>query len=58
MKQGDRLYTGAVASVEFAAAYNAATAKIEAFKAAGLPVPENLLNGRHNLLVSFAEART
>jgi hypothetical protein len=51
---GARLYTGARVSPQLADAYNAATAKIEAFRATGKPVPENLLNGRHNLLESFA----
>lgn len=53
---GERLYTGAIVTACFARTYNAATAKIEAFKAAGKPTPENLLNGRHNLLRSYAEA--
>lgn len=56
LKAGDRLYTGAIVSPEFAATYNAATAKIQAFQNAGKPAPENLLNGAHNLLRSYAVA--
>lgn len=56
MRAGERLYTGAIASPEFAAAYNAATAKIESFRDAGKPAPENLLNGRHNLFDAYALA--
>ena len=56
LKPGDRLFTGAIVTAGFAATYNAATAKIEAFRAAGKPAPENLLDGRHNLLNSYATA--
>jgi hypothetical protein len=56
LKPGERLFTGAIVSPQMAATYNAATDKIEAFKRAGLPVPENLLNGRHNLINSYATA--
>ena len=33
--------------------YNALQARIAAFEVAGLPVPEYLLNGSHNLVSSF-----
>lgn len=56
MNPGDVLYTGAIASPQFAAAYNTATAKIDSFLSSGRPAPENLLNGRHNLLESYALA--
>ena len=56
LKAGDRLFTGAIVCAQFAATYNAATARIESFEQARLPVPENLLNGRHNLLNSYAMA--
>ena len=56
LKPGDRLFTGAIVSRQFAETYNAATAKIETFREAGIPVPENLLNGRHNMLAAFATA--
>lgn len=52
LKTGERLWNGAIVTAELAAAYNAATARIEAFRAAGIPAPEWLLNGRHNLLAS------
>ena len=48
---GDRLYNGAIVTPQFAAMYNRLTARIKSFD---VP-PENLLNGRHNALVSFAE---
>ena len=54
MKKGYVLFTGAIVSEELARAYNAATAKIDSFIEAGINVPENLLNGRHNLLNSYA----
>lgn len=55
MKAGDKLFSGAIVTPWLADAYNAATAKIESFERDGKPVPENLLNGRHNLLASFVE---
>lgn len=50
LKAGEKLWNGKIVSTQLAAAYNAATAKINAFEKAGLPVPENILNGRHNLI--------
>jgi acyl dehydratase len=58
LKAGDRLYTGAVISAAEAAAYNRATARIESFEREGRPVPEQLLNGRHNLFAAMAAIRT
>ena len=50
LKVGEKLWNGRVVTRGLADAYNAATARIEAFQKAGLPVPVQLLNGRHNLL--------
>lgn len=49
---GDRLWNGAEVSHSLATAYNRLTDKIEQFKAKGRRVPEELLNGRHNLIAS------
>lgn len=56
LKVGDRLYTGAIVSEEFAATYNSATERIESYRARFGYVPETMLNGRHNLLTSYAVA--
>lgn len=53
LKVGDKLWNGATVSAALADAYNAATERIEGFKRAGLPVPDYLLNGRHNLIASI-----
>jgi len=50
MKAGERLWNGVIASQWLADAYNATTARIERFEAEGRTVPEELLNGRHNLI--------
>jgi len=52
LKSGDKLWNGAIVTAQLAAAYNAANAKIEAFEKAGKVAPQNLLNGRHNLIAS------
>ena len=52
MKPGDKLWNGVIVSQALADAYNAATARIESFEKAGRPVPEYILNGRHNLIAS------
>lgn len=49
---GERLWNGAVVSHSLATAYNRLTDKIEQFKMKGRCVPEELLNGRHNLIAS------
>lgn len=49
---GERLWNGAEVTASLAAAYNRLTDKIEQFKAKGRRVPEELLNGRHNLIAS------
>lgn len=54
LKAGEKLWNGAIVSPQLADAYNAATARIDAFVTAGKPVPENLLNGRHNLIANVA----
>ena len=56
MKPGDKLFNGATVTKALADAYNAATARIESFERDGKPIPEHLLNGRHNLLASFIDA--
>lgn len=50
MQAGYRLWNGVVVSAQLAAAYNAASDRIAAYEAAGRPIPEELLNGRHNLI--------
>ena len=50
MKAGDKLWNGKLVSPQLAAAYNAATQRIETFEREGRAPPEELLNGRHNLL--------
>lgn len=50
LKAGDRLWNGATVSKQLAAAYNQANDHVHAWKALGKPVPEQLLNGRHNLI--------
>ena len=52
LKAGERLWNGAIVSKPLAAAYNATTDHIHAWKALGKPAPEHLLNGQHNLLAS------
>jgi len=42
----------AIAAPQFAASDNSEAARLKSCKRAGLPVPEQLLNGRHNLLAS------
>lgn len=49
---GDKLWNGAEVTPYLATAYNRLTDKIEQFKAKGRRVPEELLNGRHNLITS------
>lgn len=53
LKAGDKLWNGAVVTPALAAAYNAATLKIEAFRRNGREAPDNLLNGRHNLIANL-----
>ena len=53
MIAGDRLWNGAIVSEQEANAYNAIHARIESFEREGKPVPEYLLNGRHNLFMSI-----
>lgn len=52
MKEGDKLWSGGVASKYLADAYNAVNDHIHAWEAMGKKAPEHLLNGRHNLLAS------
>ena len=55
VKAGDILLNGAIATEHFAKAYNAISDRIDRFIADGREAPEYLLNGRHNLLVSFMQ---
>jgi len=50
LKAGDRLWNGVIVTEQLARAYNSLTERIERCKAEGMTVPENLLNGRHNLI--------
>jgi hypothetical protein len=52
LKEGEKLWNGATVSAQLATVYNSLQQRIEGFKAAGLPVPEQLLNGAHNLIAS------
>lgn len=52
MAEGERLWNGAIATAQLAAAYNAAQDHIHAWRALGREAPEQLLNGSHNLLAS------
>ena len=52
LKEGERLWNGAIASKHLASAYNSVTDHIYAFQALGKPAPEHLLNGQHNLIAS------
>lgn len=52
IQPGERLWNGAIVTKQLAAAYNAISAKIAGFEAIGRPPPEELLNGRHNLIVN------
>lgn len=56
LKAGDKLFSGAIVTAQGAAAYNRASARIASFEREGRPVPERLLNGRHNILASMAAA--
>ena len=52
LKVGEKLWNGAIVTPELARAYNARQERIEAFRAAGRKVPQELLNGAHNLIAS------
>lgn len=47
---GEKLWNGTEVSHNLAVAYNRLTDRIEQFKMKGRRVPEELLNGRHNLI--------
>lgn len=55
LNPGEKLWNGAIVTVHLATAYNAMTARIEGFEKDGLKVPEQLLNGRHNLIANVAK---
>lgn len=50
--ENERLWNGRIVTKPLAAAYNAINERIERFERDGLPVPEQLLNGRHNLIAA------
>ena len=50
---GERLWNGVIVTAPLAAAYNRLTDKIAAYDRAGRKPPENILNGRHNLLAGY-----
>jgi hypothetical protein len=52
LKSGERLFNGAIVTPHLAQAYNSMQARIQSFRDAGLPVPQELLNGAHNLINS------
>lgn len=52
LKTGDKLWNGATVTPYLAQAYNSIQARIASFTDAGLPAPEYLLNGAHNLIAS------
>lgn len=52
IKAGERLWNGAIASHCLAMAYNAITDRIAEFEREGRKVPDEVLNGRHNLIAS------
>ena len=51
-KAGERTIFGSTWTECGARAYNAMSERIAQFEEAGLPVPDSLLNGRHNIYVS------
>lgn len=52
MREGEMLFNGACVSRYVAEAYNRVNDHIHAWEALGKNAPEQLLNGRHNLLAS------
>ena len=50
IKTGEELWNGAIVTPYLASAYNAIQARIASFESAGLPPPQELLNGAHNLI--------
>ena len=54
---GSRLWNGATVTPQLAAAYNSMCDRIAAFEAQGRAAPDQLLNGRHNLIASAPGAK-
>ena len=52
---GYRAYTGVILADCHVDSYNAVQRNINGFIKSGLPVPEYLLTGSHNLFCSFAK---
>jgi hypothetical protein len=47
-------YTGAILNETQCQAYNAMTEKCNSYLRLGLPVPDHILDGKHNLFVALA----
>jgi len=52
LQAGEKLFNGVIVSEDLARAYNSLQDRIQSFKDAGRTVPEELLNGSHNLIAS------
>lgn len=48
--EGERLWNGKIVTRQLAAVYNSMTAQIERYEREGRQPPQELLNGRHNLI--------
>lgn len=55
LKPGEKLWNGATVTPELADTYNRLQTRIETFEREGRAVPEELLNGRHNLIASVRQ---
>lgn len=53
-EEGDTIWSGAKIGKHQAAAYNRVNDHIHAWRAMGKEAPEQLLNGRHNILANVA----
>lgn len=52
IQAGERLWNGRIVSHGLAMAYNSLSDRVAGFQREGRPVPEHLLNGRHNLIAA------
>jgi len=52
IQAGKKLWNGATVTPQLAAAYNRMSERIAAYEREGLSAPEQLLNGRHNLIAN------
>ena len=53
IKAGTRLWNGAIVTPQLADTYNSLQDRMAGFVRRGLPVPEYLRNGSHNLLAGY-----